>query len=222
MEPLSEDKTMPKQLDGYRLGVGDDKKDDDARITTYKNVSVSIPNLPWYVTDPAFKALADSYLAAGSTFSTSHDKVGTTEKTLFQARGARDGARGVLDNAYDAVVASVWSHATSIADVKNSGFTVLQVDPNSHTIAMPTAILLRYDAQIAAILVHVKWAVRGQSCLLEVSPDPITPTSWRRLDSTGAKQTLIGYTPGTWWFHAATSRAKGRSDWFGPVSVLVK
>jgi hypothetical protein len=129
----------------------------------------------------------------------------------------------VLDNAYDACVSSVWNHATSIGDVKNSGFTVLPVEPISHTIALPTEILLKYDAHLAAILVHVRWAQKGtKQCLIEVSPDPITPTSWRRVDATGVRQTLVGYTPGIWWFHAATVRAKGRSDWFGPVSVLVK
>jgi hypothetical protein len=214
---------MPKQLDGHRLGVGGDKKDDDARITCYKNVSISVTHLPWYQSDPAFKALADGYLAAGASFVTSHDGVGNAEKTLFQARGARDLARTTLDNAYDACVAAVWSRAQTLADLKNSGFSVVQVEPFSHGIPMPSEILLKYDARLAAILVHVKWAQKGQNqCLIEVSPDPVTPTSWRRIDGTGAKQALVGYTPGTWWFHAATSRAKGRSDWFGPVSVLVK
>jgi hypothetical protein len=34
--------------------------------------------------------------------------------------------------------------------------------------------------------------------------------------------TLKALVPGTYWVHAATSLSDGRSDWFGPVAVVIK
>jgi hypothetical protein len=214
---------MPKKLEGYRLAVGADKIDDAARVDRYKLVAGVITTSPFYLNDASFKAMADSYIASGGTFAGQTDKVRSTDLALSQARTARDGGRVTVDNTYDALTSGVWTRATTPQDVTNCGFALAQVESISTTIVMPTEILLRYDAAHATILVNVKWPTRGRhTCYIEVSPDPVTATSWKRLDTTGVKLKLTGYAPGTWWFHAATSRAKARSDWFGPVAVVVK
>jgi hypothetical protein len=65
--------------------------------------------------------------------------------------------------------------------------------------------------------------VRGDhKCVIEISPDPVTPTSWLRLAGTGVRRTLSGYAEGTWWIRAAPTVAAEQGDWFGPVAVVVK
>jgi hypothetical protein len=214
---------MPKKLEGYRLAVGADKADDTDRVARYKLVQSVITTTPLYTTDPAFKATADAYITAGGAFSGQTDKVRQAELMSSQARAARDGGRVTIDNAYDALASSVWTRAVTVQDVSDCGFALAQVEPVSAVIAMPSELLLRYDLVQAAILLNVKWQQKGRhTCYIEVSPDPVGPTTWKRLDTTGVKLKLTGYAPGTWWFHAATSRARARSDWFGPVAVVVK
>jgi hypothetical protein len=215
---------MAKLLDGYRLNVAGDKVDDDKRIARYKVVSTMAVTLPAYANDPGFKAVVDGYLAAGKSFSTDVDASKNAEAAASLARTARDGGRAILDNAYDACVASVWNHAVTIEDVKGAGFVVLQAEPVSTVIEMPTALLVKFDPVHSAIALHVMFATKGKrrQVYVEVSPDPVGPTTWKRLDTTGVKQRLLGFAPGTWWLRAAAFRAKTRSDWVGPVSVVVK
>jgi hypothetical protein len=59
-------------------------------------------------------------------------------------------------------------------------------------------------------------------CVIELSPDPVTPTSWVRLEGNGLRRALSGYAEGMWWIRAATSVATEQSDWFGPVAIVVK
>jgi hypothetical protein len=215
--------TMPKKLEGFRLAVGADKIDDASRVDRFQLVEGAIVTTSFYLTDPAFKTMADAYIAAGGAFAGQTGKVKQADLVAGQARTARDRGRVTIDNAYDALAAGVWTRAASVQDVTNCGFALAQVEPISSVIPMPSAILLKYDVAQGAILLNVKWPTKGKhTCYIEVSPDPVGPTTWKRLDTTGVKLKLTGYAPGTWWFHAATSRAKARSDWFGPVAVVVK
>jgi hypothetical protein len=84
-------------------------------------------------------------------------------------------------------------------------------------------LLAAYDPKKKVIDLHVKFppSKRQRRCVIEISTDPIGAATWHRLDGDGAKRTLAGYAPGTYWLRAASSVAAGRSDWFGPVSVIV-
>jgi hypothetical protein len=72
------------------------------------------------------------------------------------------------------------------------------------------------------MLLHVKFPGGARKCIVEISPDPIGPATWHRLDGHGATRAVTGFPPGTYWVHAATSLADGRSEWFGPVPIVIK
>ena len=59
-------------------------------------------------------------------------------------------------------------------------------------------------------------------CVIAISPDPISATSYVELQGYGRKRSLTGYAPGTYWVRACTTNADKRSAWFGPFPVVVK
>src|SRR5262249_36993539 len=146
---------------------------------------------PFYTSDPAFKAMADGYIALGTAFMGDHDKVKTADLVASQARSTRDNGRISLDGAYDTLVTGVMGRALTLEDIHACGFGTVSVEVVSQTIALPSDIQLRYDPKALAILVHVKWATKGRhQCILEISPDPIGPATWKRLDTSGVKVKL--------------------------------
>jgi hypothetical protein len=111
-------------------------------------------------------------------------------------------------------------HSTQPGEVQACGFLVL--DPVHRGLMLPREIALKFDAELRLVRVHVKYTSGKHKVALELSPDPITPTSWVRIDATAMRQTLHDLAPGTWWVRAATLGSKGRSDWFGPAAIIVR
>lgn len=106
------------------------------------------------------------------------------------------------------------------ADLQSFGFVWL--DKAKVGLALPTKVELRHDAVKALLHIHVRYSVRGRQCVIEISPSPVGPGTWARLEGSGVKRALTGYAPGTWWVKVATTLAHERSDWVGPFAVIVK
>ena len=106
------------------------------------------------------------------------------------------------------------------SDVQSYGF--LSLDIVKTGLILPVGILATWNHTKKTIDVHVKYPPGVKKrCILEISADPVGPSTYRRVDGDGTRRSLAGYAPGTYWIHAATSSSAGRSDWFGPVSVIV-
>ena len=72
-------------------------------------------------------------------------------------------------------------------------------------------------------MVRVQYAdKKSRPCIVEISPTPVGAATYVRLEGYGVKRAVPGYASSTYEVHAATSNAQGRSDWFGPVAVIVK
>jgi hypothetical protein len=214
---------MPRLLDGYRLDVGGDKADDEKRLARYRMVKDNAPNTVAYKNDPAFRAAIDAYLARGQAFTLDGDALEKAKHALSVAETNSDNSRTALDAAYDVAGHCVLAGAAGIEDVKGAGFAPVAQEPVSRDVAGLTGLEVKFDPVSGAIKVYATFADKGRHQIyLEISPDPVTSASFKRVDATAVRQVLRGYAPGLWWVRAAAFRARVRSDWFGPVSVLVK
>jgi hypothetical protein len=199
---------------------GGDKTNDGTRIARAASVTTAATKLPRYTSDATFKGAVDGLGNAGNALKTAVSAVTTADAAAHLARTGRDTQRSVYNKAYGVAVKLVEQDAVSKADIEDAGFVFL--DPSHPGLILPSGIAVKYDGKHSLIRVHVLYAAGRRPCVVEISVDPVTATSWQRLSGNGVMRALSGYAPGTYWIHAATVRAQNQSAWFGPVSVLVK
>jgi hypothetical protein len=204
-----------------RVAIGADVASNQSLADRAQVVGTMAVLTALYLSNAAFKAVIDDYIAAGAALAAAQAKVNHLEAQLAQARGDRDQQRVVALDTHGTAVKAVERHSVTAADIQSYGFVQLEVVKEGAVV--PTGIVLAYDPKKKVIDLHVKFppSKRQRRCVLEMSTDPVGPTTWHRLDGDGLKRVLAGYAPGTYWFRAASSVASGRSDWFGPVSVIV-
>jgi hypothetical protein len=205
-----------------RVNVGADTASDKALTDRAEAVGTMAILTALYATNAAFKAAIDEYVASGLSFLAAESKVNKLEATLTQARSDRDAARVTCKALHGTAVKQVEANSVTEADVQAYGFVYLDIVKLGLT--PPSAIQASQDPKTQLLQIHVKYAGFGRArrVIIEISPDPVTATSFHRIDGDGVKRALAGYAPGTYWIHAATASADGRSDWFGPIAVVVK
>jgi hypothetical protein len=204
-----------------RVAVGADVASDKAFVDRAQAVAAMAVLTALYTTNAAFKAVIDAYVASGAALAAAQEKVNLLEAQLAQARGDRDQQRIIGHSWHAAAVKQVELHSATPADVTSYGFVPLEIVKTGS--APPMGIFAEYDRKKKVIDIHVQYPKSKNTprCILEISTDPIGAGTWHRIDGDGVKRALSGFAPGTYWIRAATSLATGRSDWFGPVSVIV-
>jgi len=210
----------PKDTQQPRADIGADTKSNASLANRAKVVGEMATTTPLYQSNTVFKAAVDDFVAAGITLAGSDGKVLNLEAALVQARADRDVARTDCRDCHAVCVAQVEKNSPTGADLVKYGFAQLEIIKVGSV--MPISILWKLDHNTGLMLLHVKFPGRARKCVVEISPDPIGPATWHRLDGHGATRTVTGFPPGTYWAHAATSLSDGRSDWFGPVPIVIK
>jgi hypothetical protein len=211
----------PKKALVARVAIGPDVASDQALVDRGEVVGTMAVLTALYTSNAAFKATIDDFVTAAKDLDTKQTKVATLEAQLAQARGDRDQAHIDAESAHGAAAKAVEKVSVTPADVQSYGFADLDIVKTG--LIVPAGVQATYDHATKTIEVRVKYppGVHGKRCILEISTDPIGASTYHRLDGDGLRRALTGYAPGTYWIHAATSGAGGRSDWFGPVAVIV-
>jgi hypothetical protein len=211
----------PKKADHGRVAIGSDVASSSSLVERAQVVGAAAPKTPEYTGNPTFKSVIDDFVTSGQNLDTAEKKVTQLESALTQARADRDQARFAAEDCHGAAVKQVERVSKNAADVASYGFVHLEIVKNGAVV--PSGILAAFDLKKRVIDVHVKYppGIRGRRVILEISTDPIGPSTYHRLDGDGVRRSLDGYAPGTYWIRAATSVAGGRSDWCGPVHVVV-
>jgi hypothetical protein len=78
-----------------------------------------------------------------------------------------------------------------------------------------------FDAKLGLLRIRAKRPAGLTAVRLEISPEPMTATSFKALDGEGATAKLSGYPPGTYWVRAAMIRSRQLSAYTIPISVVV-
>jgi hypothetical protein len=211
---------MSNGMSPIRVDVGSDKISDKTRSDRAAVVRSMATVTPLYKTDAAFKDAVDKLVQCGEDLDAAEAQVTQLEAALVKAKSSREARRSAYDKAYGLCSTNVETYSTNPEDVHSFGFAVLTKTLQPFT--PPTGIEAKHDAAKDVLRIHVLYASGQHQCAIEISPDPVSPGSYTRLDGTGVLQVLSGYGPGTWWIRAATLRSKARSEWFGPVPVVIK
>jgi hypothetical protein len=205
-----------------RVNMGGDVASDKELTDRAEVVGTMAILTALYATSAAFKAAIDEFAAAGLALLAAESKINKLEGALIQARSDRDASRVVCKTRHATAAKQVEANSVTEADVEAYGFVYLDIVKQG--LVPPSAIVAAQDPKTHALNVHVQYAGKGgrRRVMIEISPDPVTATSYHRLDGDGVKRALTGYAPGMYWLHAATTTADGRSDWFGPIAVVLK
>ena len=212
--------SKPKVPPPPRVDIGADTASNDALTNRAELVGTTAPLTALYLSSSTFKAAVDGFVASGVAVVASESKVTALESQLTQARFARETARVACKSSHSVLCTQVEQASPTAAAIATYGFVALEVVKLGSV--LPTGILWSYDHATGLLDLHVKFAGKAHAFVIEISPDPIGAATYRRLDGHGVKQSVPNLTPGTYWIHAATSLADGRSDWFGPVAAILK
>ena len=211
---------MSNGMSNIRVDVGSDKISDKTRSDRAEVVRSMATATPLYKTDPSFKDAVDKLIQCGEDLDAAEVQVTQLEAALIKAKSTRDVRRYAYDKAHGLCSTNVENYSTKPEDVHGFGFAVLT--KSTQAFGPPINIEAKHDAAKDVLRIRVLYPSGQHQCAIEISPDPASPGSYTRLDGTGVLQVIEGYAPGTWWVRAATLRSKGRSEWFGPVAVVVK
>jgi len=211
---------MSNGMMNVRVDVGADKVSDKTRSDRAEVVRSMATATPLYQTDPTFKEAVDKLIQAGADLAAADTQVTQLEAALVKARSSRDVRRNAYDKAYGLCSTNAENHSSKAEDIHGFGFALLT--RTAQVFGPPINIEAKYDAIKEVLRIHVFYTSGHHQCAIEISPDLASPGSYTRLDGTGVTQVLAGYASGTWWIRAATLRSKDRSEWFGPVPVVVK
>jgi hypothetical protein len=178
------------------------------------------PSADLYNKQSDLKAALDALAAEGPQLVAAEAQVVKDEAQASKSRGARDALLLSISGTYNVAVATLEKHARNAADVTDCGFEKLE--RKHYPVIAPVDVLVKFDKAKERIDVNVKHAPGMHACHVELSPEPVGPNTWKRLDGIAAEYHLTGYAPGIWWVRAQSVRGAEVSPWFGPVSVTVK
>jgi hypothetical protein len=214
---MSHKKSQAKKL--VRVGAaakGSVKKRVDAGAV----IGANAPTSAILTANTDVQAAANALIAVNTKLDAQDTKVKSLDLELVTERGSLANLTVDWDSAYDVFVAVGRKYCVTAQDATSLGLAA--VGAAVYVLAMPLAVLVKYDVVKELIRIHVKRAPGLRAVRIQISPDPITATSFVDLLGDGATAALAGYAPGTWWVRAASIRARECSDWTTPVSVIVK
>jgi hypothetical protein len=200
--------------------VGPDKVSATTRYDRGVTITNQAPQSALYLQHADVKAAADIVSKDTVTLKSMMDAFTSAEGAWKTARTALGNAVVAWDASYEVFVSTGEKYAVTANDAHALGGVAR--GKTIHPLAMPIAVLFTYNPKKNWLRVHVRRAPGMLATLVEVSPDPITATSWVVLEGVGALRTIPNPAKGTWWARAQSLTAKAQSDFTTPVSVIVK
>jgi hypothetical protein len=159
----------------------------------------------------------------GSTFTTyktarAASAVSATQHKTDVAAEAQ--ARIANDRAIMTLCHMTEDAAVTLDDIKSMAFAAYQGCPPAPTMTGPLVdvILGRKGSGRARPTVHETGGTRHRYAA-EMSPDPVTATSWSTLPGTGKSRKLTGKSGTSVWVRFAVLHGQTQGDWSAPVLV---
>jgi hypothetical protein len=195
------------------------KKNVETRREAGAVITANAPTSTILQTNQDVKAAQANLAAVSAKLDTQDVQVSALENELTTQRATLANTVVDWDSFYDVFVSVARLYCRTAQDAASLGLAALGL--TIHALAMPLGVTVKWDAKTGLIRIHVHRAPGLRSVRIQISPDPITATSWKDLPGDGATAALSGYAPGTYWVRAASAKARALSDWTTPVSVIV-
>ena len=203
-----------------RIETGGDTVSSTTHTDRATKVGEVAPSADLYKNHPEVKKILDDLAAEGPVLVAAEDQVVKDDAQAAKSRGFRDGLVASINGTYGVAVATVEKYAVKPSDITDCGF--LNQERAHYLMADPLLVTVGFDKVKELIDIRVKNAPGMRACQVELSPEPVGPASWKRLDGIAAEYHLAGYAPGTWWIRARSVRGAEVSGWTEPVPVIVK
>ena len=204
---------------GVHIVTGPDKANEASRIARGVKVGNMAPQSTLYTGSTEVKSAADSVSQSTITLKGAVDTWGTAEAAARKARAAVGTAVSGWDASYDYFVATAAKHCTTPEDCASLGTVAGGVTHNPLAVPLGVALKQDFKQNLLRILVH---SAPGMKVVdVEISPDPVTATSWKLLDGSGARRAIPLPGKGTWWVRAASRTAQATSAYTVAVPIVL-
>jgi hypothetical protein len=214
---------MPKKAQTkktVRVTTGVVKDTVATRTDAGKVIDTNAPNSAIFTAHADVKTAEGNFVLANTKLDDKYKLVKGLEMELATERGALLDLTVDWDSFYDVYVSTARLYCLTDQDAKSLGLPA--AGAASYALAPPLSVTAAFDVKLGLLRIHVKRPTGLKSVRLEISPDPMTATSFKALDGEGATAKLSGYPPGTYWVRAAMIRSRQLSAYTIPVSVIVR
>jgi hypothetical protein len=203
-----------------RVSSGAVKDTVATRTDTGKVIDTNAPNSAILTAHADVKTAEGNLVVANTKLDDKYKLVKAKEMELATERGALLDLTVEWDSFYDVYVSTARLYCLTDQDAKSLGLPAAGL--MSYALAPPLSVTAVFDAKLSLLRIRVERPTGLKAVRLEISPDPMTATSFKALDGEGATAKLSGYPPGTYWVRAAMIRSRQLSAYTIPVSVVVK
>jgi len=207
--------TMRIVLNLTRLGVA-------GRTQLAAVIAKFAPNSAIYQASASIKELADKVIASGADVEAKQKDADVKKKAYLGAVVAKNTADQQLAADLGAYTGAVGGICKTQQDVENLGLSKAP-DPTPVPLTPPTKVTAT-TGSVKGSFHSVAKRVPGLSTYIaEVSPEPMTETSFVQAPGTGVRRDFSGYESGKGhWVRYCTERGQERSAWSEPVFVLAR
>ena len=160
------------------------------RTDTGKVIGTNAPNSTILQQNGDVKQAQANLVATNDKLDAKDKKVKALEIQLATEKGALLNLIVDWDGFYDVFVSTARLYCLTDEDAKGLGLPAAGVP--TYALATPLAVTARWDVKTGLIRIHVKRAPGLRSVRIEISPDPMTATSFKELEGDGATAALAG------------------------------
>jgi hypothetical protein len=195
--------------------------DDTAREKLVASILKLAPQSPVFLNNPAVQAevtnlgkTQTTYVAARQTAAASGKQHSTDVTTANLAQIANNKSINLLRTLTE-------NGATSLADIQSMAFVAYAGKPPVPDLVPPDSIdvtLGKKGSGKAKVAAHELGTTRYHYAA-QMSPNPITPTSWTGLPGEGKSRKLTGASGTQVWVQFALMRGQLQSAWSTPVLI---
>lgn len=181
------------------------------------------PQSAIYQSVGSIKELADKVIASGLDAEAKQKEVNVKKKAYLGAVAARDTSDQQLAADLTAYTGAASGVCKTEQDVENLGLSKAPDRSPPPPLTPPVTVTAR-TGQVKGSFSSTAKRVPGlDQYVAEVSPEPMTETSFLQAPGTGLKRDFSGYESGKGhWVRYCTERGQERSAWSEPVYVVAR
>lgn len=170
---------------------------------------------------PAVQSTLTSALAVAQSWTADGDAIAAGVAALATNRKSRRANRKLLSQKLTLLRGQIQDAATTAVEAQATGAGVRYENAPPAQLLVPAGGTLTASKVVKGQFRANAAAVPGiRTFAMQISPDPVTATSWVLADGTAKRRTFSGYASGTrLWVRFASTRGHAQSAWSVPVSI---
>jgi hypothetical protein len=214
---------MPAAQEKFYVEIPVSAFADKDMLALCASIAQNAPTSTLYLNNVPIQSTVAAVAIMAQTWTTSTAAVAAGEAKLKTDKANAKANRKALGKKVQLLRSQIQDAAPTLADAKAMGVDGRDKNSLPALLIAPAGGTLTLNKRIAGQFVANATAVPGiRTYAVEISPEPMTPTSFVVAEGKGKTRTFKGYASGTrWWVHFASTRGQARSAWSPAVSILI-